>query len=72
MKTESTSIVKKAADMITAFRDSVPSQYGLSAPINGFLERLAADKAAKSATATDKNALKEQVEYLRAAAKGGF
>ena len=72
VNTENTSLLKKAVDLIVEFRDGVPSQYGLTEPLNGFLETLANQKNGRLSSATDKTALQEQIDYLKQAARGGF
>ena len=64
-KTENTSIVKQGVDMITGFRDEIPESYGLSPVINNFLGNVAAQKEKALASAANKAAVQEQIEYIK-------
>ena len=56
--------VKKGVDMIVAFRDAIPAEYGIGAYINKILNNIAMKKQSSGATA------QEQIDYIKGKISG--
>jgi aminopeptidase N len=56
--------VKKGVDMIVAFRDAIPAEYGIGAYINKILNNIAVKKQSSGATA------QEQIDYIKGKISG--
>lgn len=73
-KISNTEKVKKGVDLIAAFRDEIPEQYGITPVINNFLKSIITKKEAAKSGAENKAALQEQIDYVKEkmAGKKGF
>lgn len=61
-----TANLKSGVDMIVKFRDEIPEQYGVTPVINNMLKGLISKKETAKAAAGNKNALQEQIDYVKA------
>lgn len=57
--------VKSGVDMVVKFRNAIPEQYGLSPVVNNFLRTIISRKETAKATADNKAALQEQIDYVK-------
>lgn len=70
IETESTSLVQKAVGLIVNFRDEIPEGFGLTEPLNAFLNGIAERKTVQLQTSNDKNAIQQQIDYIKEQASG--
>lgn len=67
-KINNTEKVKEGVDMIVEFRNAIPEQYGITPIVNNFLKQAASRKEKMMATAQNKTALQEQINYINSKA----
>lgn len=68
---KNTDKVKRGADEIVKFRNSIPEQFGVTPVIDNMLKSIIGKKeAAKKEPGADVNALQEQIDYVKGLIKG--
>lgn len=64
---QDTEKVKKGVDLIIAFRDAIPAQFGIGPAINSLLEMIVRKKEEMKKTAIDKSVYQLQIDHIRKA-----